>query len=60
LDADYHGALGNPNTTPKARVSYIGYYYDQINRPTATVMVCYRKVKTIPAKGCIPPADLAA
>jgi YD repeat-containing protein len=33
------GALGNISTAPKARVSYVAYYYDAANRPTATVNV---------------------
>jgi RHS repeat-associated protein len=33
------GALGNPTTAPKARVSYVASYYDAANRPTATVNV---------------------
>jgi hypothetical protein len=33
------GALGNATTAPKARVSYVAYYYDAANRPTATVDV---------------------
>src|SRR5262249_8757754 len=28
------GALGNPTTSPKARVSYVADYYDAANRPT--------------------------
>jgi RHS repeat-associated protein len=33
------GALGNASTAPKARVSYVAYYYDAVNRVTATVDV---------------------
>ena len=33
------GALGDPNTAPKARVSYAAAYYDLADRPTATVDV---------------------
>jgi RHS repeat-associated protein len=33
------GALGNPTTTPKARVSYVAYYYDAARRLTTTVNV---------------------
>jgi RHS repeat-associated protein len=33
------GALGNPTTSPKARVSYTASYFDAANRPTATVNV---------------------
>jgi RHS repeat-associated protein len=33
------GALGNPSTSPKARVSYVASYYDAANRPTASVDV---------------------
>jgi RHS repeat-associated protein len=33
------GALGNPTTTPKARVSYLADYYDAANRQTAEVDV---------------------
>jgi RHS repeat-associated protein len=33
------GELGDPNTTPKARDSYMAYYYDLGNRPTAAVNV---------------------
>jgi len=33
------GALGTPTTGPKARVSYLAYYYDAALRPTATVDV---------------------
>jgi YD repeat-containing protein len=33
------GALGNPTTTPKARVSYAATYFDAANRPTAAVDV---------------------
>ena len=33
------GALGNPTTAPKARVSYTATYYDLANRLTATVDV---------------------
>jgi RHS repeat-associated protein len=33
------GALGNPTTTPKARVSYAAAYYDAANRLTAAVNV---------------------
>lgn len=33
------GELGDPNTTPKARDSYMAYYYDLANRLTATVNV---------------------
>src|SRR5262249_9629289 len=33
------GALGNPTTTPEARVSYVTAYYDAVNRTTASVNV---------------------
>jgi RHS repeat-associated protein len=33
------GALGNPTTAPKARVSYVGMYYNAANRLTTTVDV---------------------
>jgi len=33
------GALGNATTAPLARVSYVAYYYDAADRPTATVDV---------------------
>ena len=33
------GALGDPNTTPKARVYYAATYYDAADRLTATVDV---------------------
>jgi RHS repeat-associated protein len=33
------GALGDPNTGPKARVSYTASYYDLADRPTAVVDV---------------------
>jgi hypothetical protein len=33
------GALGNPSTTPKARVYYTASYFDAANRPTANVNV---------------------
>jgi hypothetical protein len=38
-DESATGALGNPTTTPKARVSYAAAYFDAANRPTATVDV---------------------
>jgi RHS repeat-associated protein len=33
------GALGDATTSPKARVSYMAYYYDAVNRKTADVNV---------------------
>jgi RHS repeat-associated protein len=50
------GALGDPNTTPKARVSYVAYYYDAAKRLTATVNVgtnagvAYTRPATPPAR----------
>ena len=32
------GDLGDPATTPKARVSYVAQYYDKANRPTDIVV----------------------
>ncbi len=54
------GALGNANTTPKARVSYVATYYDAANRVTAIVDVgtnggtAYARPSTVPA-----PSDTA-
>jgi RHS repeat-associated protein len=36
-DATATGALGDPNTDPKARVSYVASYYDFANRTVANV-----------------------
>ena len=38
-DATATGALGDASTNPKARVSYKAFYYDKINRLTASVEV---------------------
>jgi RHS repeat-associated protein len=49
------GALGDPNTTPKARVSYAAMYYDAADRVTATADVgtnggtAYTRPSTVPA-----------
>jgi RHS repeat-associated protein len=49
------GALGNPTTAPKARVSYVASYYDAANRLTATVDVgtnggsAYTRPGTVPS-----------
>jgi RHS repeat-associated protein len=49
------GALGNPTTSPKARVSYVADYYDLANRPIAEVNVgtnggtAYTRPATVPA-----------
>jgi RHS repeat-associated protein len=49
------GALGNPTTAPKARVSYSASYFDLANRLTATVDVgtnggtAYTRPGTVPA-----------
>jgi RHS repeat-associated protein len=49
------GALGSPNTTPKARVYYAAAYYDAANRLTASVDVgtnggtAYTRPSTVPA-----------
>jgi RHS repeat-associated protein len=49
------GALGNPTTAPKARVSYVTSYYDAANRQTATVNVgtnggsAYTRPGTVPS-----------
>ncbi len=38
-DESAAGELVNPGTAPKARVYYVGSYYDKANRPTRTVNV---------------------
>jgi RHS repeat-associated protein len=49
------GALGNPTTAPKARDSYLAYYFDLANRLTATVNVgtnggtAYTRPSTVPS-----------
>ncbi len=49
------GALGNPTTAPKARVSYAAAYYDLAERPTVTVNVgtnggtAWTRPSTVPA-----------
>jgi RHS repeat-associated protein len=49
------GALGDPNTTPKARVSYTASYYDAANRLIASVDVgtnggtAYTRPASVPA-----------
>jgi RHS repeat-associated protein len=50
------GALGNPTTAPKARVSYVADYYDLANRLTAEVNVgtnggsAYTRPSSVPAR----------
>jgi hypothetical protein len=50
------GALGNPSTAPKARVSYAAMYYDLADRPTATVNVgtnggsSYTRPSSVPSR----------
>jgi YD repeat-containing protein len=48
------GALGNPTTAPKARVSYIANYYDAANRETATVDVGTNGGSTWTRPGTVP------
>ncbi len=49
------GALGNPTTTPEARVYFEAYYYDAANRQTADVNVgtnggtAYTRPSTVPS-----------
>jgi RHS repeat-associated protein len=50
------GALGDPNTSPKARVSYTASYYDKANRPSATAQVgtnggsAYTRPSSVPSR----------
>jgi RHS repeat-associated protein len=48
------GALGNPTTAPKARVSYSASYYDLADRLTATVNVGTNAGTTYTRPGSVP------
>lgn len=52
------GALNNPSTAPRARVSFVAFYYDGANRLTATVDVGTNPVSGVPtpyARPATPP-----
>jgi RHS repeat-associated protein len=55
-DATAAGGLGDPNTDPKARVSYVASYYDAANRMTTNVNLgtfggsAFHWTQTVPAR----------